>query len=172
MLIQNLALYEDQYFIRVNHENDSLFYFFDYDVRSAEFNMQFQHFHTFYELCVMLEPNTKHFLEGTANIYGKVFESMMEKGLMKKGDPAMLAFSFTAPISALVHLCDREPDRQEEAMEKIKGIGPAKAKALTEHFKSFADLKKASVAELAEVNGISMKDAEAVYEYFNTKKSN
>ncbi|MBO5256000.1 MAG: hypothetical protein J6C42_00685, partial [Clostridia bacterium] len=36
--------------------------------------------------------------------------------------------------------------------------------------KSFADLKKASVAELAEVNGISMKDAEAVYEYFNTKK--
>ena len=62
---------------------------------------------------------TKHFLEGTANIYGKVFEGMMEKGLMKKGDPAMLAFSFTAPISALVHLCDREPDRQEEAMEKI-----------------------------------------------------
>lgn len=64
MLIQNLALYEDQYFIRVNHENDSLFYFFDYDVRSAEINMQFQHFHTFYELCVMLESNTKHFLEG------------------------------------------------------------------------------------------------------------
>lgn len=64
MLIQNLALYEDQYFIRVNHEGNSLFYFFDYDVRSAEINMQFQHFHTFYELCVMLEPNTKHFLEG------------------------------------------------------------------------------------------------------------
>ena len=62
---------------------------------------------------------TKHFLEGTANIYGKVFEGMMEKGLMKKGDPAMLAFSFTAPISALVHLCDREPDRQAEALEKI-----------------------------------------------------
>ena len=62
---------------------------------------------------------TKHFLEGTANIYGKVFEGMMEKGLMKKGDPAMLAFCFTAPISALVHLCDREPDRQAEALEKI-----------------------------------------------------
>ena len=62
---------------------------------------------------------TKHFLEGTANIYAKVFEGMMEKGLMKKGDPAMLAFSFTAPISALVHLCDREPDRQAEALEKI-----------------------------------------------------
>ena len=58
------------------------------------------------------------------------------------------------------------------SLEKIKGIGPAKAKALTDHFKSFTELKKASVAELAEVNGISMKDAEAVYEYFNTKKPN
>lgn len=64
MLIQNLALYEDQYSIRVNRENDPLFYFFDYDVRSAQINMQFQHFHTFYELCVMLSPDTKHFLEG------------------------------------------------------------------------------------------------------------
>ena len=65
---------------------------------------------------------TKHFLEGTANIYGKVFEGMMEKGLMKKGDPAMLAFSFTAPISALVHLCDREPDRQEEAFVRMEAF--------------------------------------------------
>lgn len=65
---------------------------------------------------------TKHFLEGTANIYGKVFEGMMEKGLMKKGDPAMLAFSFTAPISALVHLCDREPDSQEEAFARMEAF--------------------------------------------------
>ena len=122
MLIQNLALYEDQYFIRVNHENDSLFYFFDYDVRSAEINMQFQHFHTFYELCVMLEPNTKHFLEGTARIYTKVFESMMEKDLLKREDPAMLALSFTAPISAFIHLCDREPDRREEAFARVEAF--------------------------------------------------
>ena len=64
MLIQNLALYEDKYYIYVNQENDLLFYFFDYDVRTADINMQFQHFHTFYELCVMLCPDTKHFLKG------------------------------------------------------------------------------------------------------------
>ncbi len=64
MLIQNLALYEDKYYIRVNGESDTLFYFFDYDVRSADKNMQFQHFHTFYELCVLLCPDTTHFLEG------------------------------------------------------------------------------------------------------------
>lgn len=63
---------------------------------------------------------TKHFLEGTANIYAKVFEGMMEKGLLKKSDPAMLAFSFTPPISALIHLCDREPDRHDEAFARME----------------------------------------------------
>ncbi|MBR2889262.1 MAG: helix-turn-helix transcriptional regulator [Oscillospiraceae bacterium] len=64
MLLQNLALYEDEYYIRVNCEGDSLFYFFDYDKRHADNNMQFQHFHTFYELCVVLCPHATHFLEG------------------------------------------------------------------------------------------------------------
>ena len=65
---------------------------------------------------------TKHFLEGTANIYAKVFEGMMEKGLLKKSDPGMLAFSFTPPISALIHLCDREPDRHDEAIERMEAF--------------------------------------------------
>lgn len=64
MLLQNLALYEDKYYIRVNEENDTLFYFFDYDTRSANINMPFQHFHTFYELCILLSPHATHFLEG------------------------------------------------------------------------------------------------------------
>lgn len=64
MIIQNLALYEDRYSIKVNEENDTLFYNFDYDVRSADINMKFQHFHTFYEICIMLCPNAVHFIEG------------------------------------------------------------------------------------------------------------
>ena len=64
MLLHNLFLYQDRYFIRVNGESDTLFYFFDYDVRTEDKNMQFQHFHTFYELCVMMGPNTRHILEG------------------------------------------------------------------------------------------------------------
>lgn len=64
MLIQNLALYEDRYAIHVNQEGDRLFYFFDYDARDANANMQFQHFHSFYEICVMLCPASKHFWEG------------------------------------------------------------------------------------------------------------
>lgn len=64
MLINNLALYENKYAIRVNAENDILYYYFDYDERSADINMQFQHFHTFYELCIPLCPHATHFVEG------------------------------------------------------------------------------------------------------------
>ena len=65
---------------------------------------------------------TKHFLEGTANIYAKVFEGMMENGLLQKCDPAMLAFGYTAPISALIHLCDREPGRQDEVFQRMEAF--------------------------------------------------
>ena len=64
MIIQNLALYQDKYYIRVNEEDDTLFYFFDYDTRNADINMTFQHFHTFYELYILLSPSTTHFIEG------------------------------------------------------------------------------------------------------------
>jgi AraC-like DNA-binding protein len=64
MLLNNILLYQDKYTVRVNEENDTIFYFFDYDVRSAELNMEFQHFHPFYELCIFLCPNAVHFIEG------------------------------------------------------------------------------------------------------------
>lgn len=62
---------------------------------------------------------TGHLLTGLEEMYTVIFGKMMEKGLLKKDDPAMLAFCFTTPVSALVQLCDREPDREKETFEKI-----------------------------------------------------
>lgn len=64
MVFHEPVLYEDKYYIRVNEENDTIFYFFDYDARNADINMVFQHFHTFYELYIPLCPNVVHFIEG------------------------------------------------------------------------------------------------------------
>jgi len=38
--------------------------------------------------------------------------------LSEKKDAAFLAFSFTAPITALIHLCDREPKQIPETTGK------------------------------------------------------
>ncbi len=65
---------------------------------------------------------TKHFLIGLTEMFTKLFEGMMEKGLLRRDDPAMLAFAYTAPISALIHLCDREPEKTEEATKQIEAF--------------------------------------------------
>ena len=60
---------------------------------------------------------TKHFLTGLTEMFTRIFTGMMEKGLLRKDDPKMLAFAYTAPISALIHLCDREPGKTEDALK-------------------------------------------------------
>lgn len=61
----------------------------------------------------------KHFLEATASIFARVFEQMITDGLLRREDPEMLAFAFTAPITALIHHCDRHLEPQEAAMDRI-----------------------------------------------------
>ena len=68
------------------------------------------------------ELATKHFLTGLTDMFTRIFTGMMKKRLLKKDDPAMLAFAYTAPISALIHLCDREPEKTEEAIRKIEAF--------------------------------------------------
>ena len=63
---------------------------------------------------------TKHFLTGLTEMFTYIFDRMMNKGLLKNDAPQMLAFAYTAPISALIHLCDREPEKTAEAISQIK----------------------------------------------------
>ena len=68
------------------------------------------------------ELATKHFLTGLTEMFTPIFAGMMDKGLIRRDDPAMLAFAYTAPISALIHLCDREPEKTEEAIRQTENF--------------------------------------------------
>ena len=65
---------------------------------------------------------TKHFLTGLKEMFTHIFTGMMGKGLLRRDDPAMLAFAYTAPISTLIHLCDREPEKTEDAIAQIEAF--------------------------------------------------
>lgn len=69
---------------------------------------------------------TKHFLTGLTEMFTHIFDGMMNKGLLRRDDPKMLAFAYTAPVSSLIHLCDREPEKTADAISQIK--------AFSEHF--------------------------------------
>lgn len=63
---------------------------------------------------------TKHFLIGLEAMFSELFKGMMENGSLKKDDPKMLSLAYTSPISALIHLCDREPEKEKESLKTIK----------------------------------------------------
>ena len=65
---------------------------------------------------------TKHFLTGLKDMFTPIFAGMIQKGLLRENDPSMLAFAYTAPISALIHLCDREPEKAEDAMTQAEAF--------------------------------------------------
>ena len=51
--------------------------------------------------------------------------------LLKSEAPDLLAFQYTAPITMMIHMCDRNPDREQLIMNKIEA-----------HIRQFADEHK------------------------------
>ncbi|MGI6585033.1 MAG: excinuclease ABC subunit UvrC [Lutisporaceae bacterium] len=56
----------------------------------------------------------------------------------------------------------------KSVLDEIPGIGPARRKALLKHFGSLKNIRKASLEELQEVQGINNKVAEVVYNFFKS----
>ena len=64
MMIDNSLIYEEKYLIEINRQGAPFFYFFDWDERSYTINMEFQHFHQFYEMCIFLDEHAGHLING------------------------------------------------------------------------------------------------------------
>ncbi|MGN1423019.1 MAG: TetR/AcrR family transcriptional regulator [Oscillospiraceae bacterium] len=75
---------------------------------------------------------TKYNLGIVQGLYRQSFAEMMENGVMRRADPALLSMAFAAPVTLLIQLCDREPEREGELMERIG-----------EYFRFFAEEYKA-----------------------------
>lgn len=65
---------------------------------------------------------TEHFMSDTKAIFKSIFEKMIEAGLLIEENPDLLALTFTAPITSLIHYCDREPEKEPEIMEQIEAF--------------------------------------------------
>jgi excinuclease ABC subunit C len=59
----------------------------------------------------------------------------------------------------------------ESVFDEIPGVGPARRRALLDHFGSLAKVREASVAELAQAQGISEGMAERIYHHLHAAPS-
>lgn len=104
MQLDNLVLYEKHHLFEINTPENPFFYFFDYDDRSYSINMEFQHFHQFYELCIFLDQSANHIIEG--DIFDLQFAdivalkpSLLHKTQYPHGSPKKrLIINFSLPL--------------------------------------------------------------------------
>ena len=60
---------------------------------------------------------TNHLFLMSLNRNRAILAAVMEAGLLKKTDIDMLSLAYTTPISALIQICDRQPDKKEYVLE-------------------------------------------------------
>lgn len=60
---------------------------------------------------------TNHLFLMSLNRNRAFLAAVMEAGLLKKTDIDMLSLAYTTPISALIQICDRQPDKKEYVLE-------------------------------------------------------
>lgn len=65
------------------------------------------------------------------------------------------------------HKLLRGKEQVRSILDDINGVGPARRKALMQHFKEIEKIKSATVEELQEVSGITPKVAEEIYSFFH-----
>lgn len=96
-------LYDQNYQIIINNMPDSIYYYFDYDERSYQVNMDFQHFHSFHEIHLLLNPRACHLVEGIpyaieANDFVLLRPSLLHKTTYPEGAPSKrLIINFLYP---------------------------------------------------------------------------
>ena len=67
----------------------------------------------------MAELATSYHVENLQRMYAGIFAGLMERGMLKRDDPELLALEFVSPVSLLIHMYDRQPEREEEVLNKI-----------------------------------------------------
>lgn len=60
---------------------------------------------------------TNHLFLMSLNRNRAILAAVMEAGLLKRTDIDMLSLAYTTPISALIQICDRQPDKKEYVLE-------------------------------------------------------
>ncbi|MBQ8984138.1 MAG: TetR/AcrR family transcriptional regulator [Lachnospiraceae bacterium] len=65
------------------------------------------------------ESTTRHHVETIKDIFAQVFRKMMDKGLMIQGDADIIALEFAAPVTLMIQMSDRQPEKKIEALEIV-----------------------------------------------------
>ena len=105
MADDNFLLYEKKHFIKLNDLNDRLYLMMDYDERSFDVNMDFQHFHHFLEIHILIDQTATHLIEGDCYPLAPYDIVLLRPALLHKSDypkgkpRKRLVINFSLPVT-------------------------------------------------------------------------
>lgn len=107
---------------------DSLSEFQDECMRQVDFTMQDPQIQKVRKFCAIEQHRnkkiaaltSKHQLTGNQEMYAVILEKLMKKKLIRQNDPKLLALELVAPVTVMIEIADREPERTEEMRTQIK----------------------------------------------------
>ena len=67
----------------------------------------------------LAETYNQRYVDFPYQQHASLFRCLMEEGRMQQGDPEMLSVCYVSPIIVFIGMCDRAPERETEALEKI-----------------------------------------------------
>ncbi|MBP3796575.1 MAG: TetR/AcrR family transcriptional regulator [Ruminococcus sp.] len=63
---------------------------------------------------------TKYQYDNINGMFTGIFADLIKKGMVEDHDPEQLALMYYSPVSVMIQICDREPERIDECMKKIE----------------------------------------------------
>ena len=66
------------------------------------------------------ELYTRRFSERLVDYHAEIFRSLIAAGVIRSGDVNALALMYVSPVITLIGVCDRQPEREAECLEKLK----------------------------------------------------
>ena len=60
------------------------------------------------------------YVERLVDYHAAIFRSLIAAGEIRPDDPEALAMMYVAPVITLIGICDREPEREAECLEKLR----------------------------------------------------
>lgn len=62
---------------------------------------------------------TERYVGRIVRYHAKIFESLIASGELRPADPETLALLYAAPVIALLGICDRQPEREAECIDRL-----------------------------------------------------
>ena len=63
---------------------------------------------------------SKRYVDRVVAYHAGIFRSLIAAGEIRAADPEVLAMMYVAPVLSLIGICDRQPEREAECLEKLR----------------------------------------------------